>query len=378
MKWLRKQKLRGQLLGAFNRGGMYVKGPNDRPIYPIIHSVREDDGRREFVFTLPLGLDPGLLHRNDYVFHQQFGANIELKGEYKRFVLTVHNGLPVKVTYNWGDVASIISGMSLPIVCGINLRGEMVAYDMVSENRAGILIAGEPGAGKSTALRQILCTLIQSLGPQKLRLYLADLKRSEFHIFRGIAHTEGVYTTEEELLPALKTIKKEIARRGNLLDKAGLSHVDDLDKQLPYIVLCIDEYSLLKDNKEIEKIVGAISSLGRALGIYIIVSMQRPSYDLIPTKIRAMLSTRMGFRVADADNAKMIGTPGAENVVNPGRMICKIEKTEELQAPLLTIASAKQVLAPYKVERPAGKRPANVEVSNTNEPVFGVLDDDLT
>ncbi|WP_429472320.1 FtsK/SpoIIIE domain-containing protein [Neobacillus sp. B4I6] len=40
------------------------------------------------------------------------------------------------------------------------------------------LISGEPAAGKSTQLRNILATLIQRKTPDELHIYLWDLKMS--------------------------------------------------------------------------------------------------------------------------------------------------------------------------------------------------------
>ena len=84
-------------------------------------------------------------------------------------------GIPTKFKFNWSDIEKTIKGYKMPIVAGIGVHGELVAYDMVKENRANLIIIGEPGAGKSTQLRQILTTWIKHVGADRLKMYLADL-----------------------------------------------------------------------------------------------------------------------------------------------------------------------------------------------------------
>jgi S-DNA-T family DNA segregation ATPase FtsK/SpoIIIE len=373
---------RVRLVKAFRLADLAIKHTtvNGKTIrkFPTIHSVKFFDERTEFVFTVPNGLDPKNVRKQSYVFRQVFGRSTELRGDLKRFVLNVYSrSLSPEIAYSYDDIAPVINGMKLPIVCGKNLRNEYVAYDMVGENRANILIAGEPGAGKSTQLRQILCTLIQTLRPHQLRLHLADLKRSEFGLFRGISHVAGVYVDEDHLLDDLTQLRQEIERRGDLLDRAGKTHIDHLRVRLPYIVVCIDEYSMVHDNADIESMIQKIGSLGRALGMYLIISMQRPSHDLLATKIRSLLSTRMGFRVAERTDAKMMGTPGAEDIKQAGRLICRIEQAEELQAPFLSEDKARRLLAPYRETGSYNSQnniPQNFAESRT--PLFGQLGGD--
>ena len=56
----------------------------------------------------------------------------------------------------------------------------MITYDMVEANTPHLLIAGETGSGKSSMVRVVLSTLIQYMSPDKLHLYLGDLKTLNF------------------------------------------------------------------------------------------------------------------------------------------------------------------------------------------------------
>ncbi|WP_418766723.1 FtsK/SpoIIIE domain-containing protein [Mesobacillus zeae] len=57
------------------------------------------------------------------------------------------------------------------------------------------MIAGETGSGQSTQMRSVLTTLIKALPPDRMELYLCDLKRSEFHLFRQAEHVRGLFAS---------------------------------------------------------------------------------------------------------------------------------------------------------------------------------------
>ena len=288
--------------------------------------------------------------KKDYVFKQHFGKNILFEGDLKRFVLTISNySLPKSLTYNKKEIFPELSGFQVPIVCGKGKDG-WVIYDAVTEPNS--LISGEPGAGKSTQARSIITTLIQYKKPEELHIYLGDLKLSEFFLFEGVKHVKSVCVYPEDMARMLKHLHKELRRRGELLKKHRVSHITKLQEKPPFILLAIDEIVMIMDHKEMKKQIVQLVSLGRALGIYCILSLQRPSHDILDTKIRSLLTVRMGFRTTDASNSKIIGTPGSERMSKetPGRFLIKRDDITELQAPYLTEEKAEEILAAYRVD----------------------------
>jgi DNA segregation ATPase FtsK/SpoIIIE, S-DNA-T family len=354
--FIRNQSAKARLRRCFKSAGLinkYKNGDKDVTIYPKIHDVKFDTENQSirYVFTLVNGTDPKEVLKKEYVFNQFFGKNIELEGDYKKFKLTVYQkGLVKELTYKYKDLETAIKGLKVPIVCGKDRNGNWIVYDAITEPNA--LISGEPGSGKSTQLRSILTTLIKYKSADELHLYLGDLKMSEFHLFKGVQHVKGIAVFPDELEKMLKKVYKEMLDRAKLLNAAGVMHVDKLpsDKKIPYILLAIDEIVMVMDNKELKKMLVQIDSLGRALGIYNILSLQRPSHDILDTKIRSLLTVRMGFRTVDLSNSKMIGTPGSEKISreHPGRFILKRDSLEEIQAPYLKEEKAEKILIAYK------------------------------
>lgn len=378
-----KLKARKKLIEAFKVAGIHI-GTAEHYIFPKIRNVTTTEHSTKITFTFPTGLDPNLLKKNYFVFQQIFGKNIEIEGEIKTFQLTVFKAaIPSILKYDYEKFSPRLTEMKLPIVAGADINGNIVVYDMVKNPH--LLIAGETGSGKSTQLRSVLTTLIKAIPPKRLELYLCDLKRSEFHLFRHIGHARGLYHSAREMISMLQYLQKEMQNRGDLLDRHEVSHIDDLKSPPPYIILCIDEVALLQDEKDLMKLVEEISAIGRALGVFLILSMQRPDSKILDGKLKNNLTVRMGFKCADLINARIVGTPGSEKLKQEGRMLLKLPKfseTREIQAPYLSLNSAKKLLEGYKSikgkdahEAPSMHFEKELDTKEIQENIFGVLDE---
>ncbi|RDW15943.1 FtsK/SpoIIIE domain-containing protein [Oceanobacillus chungangensis] len=343
-----EKKLKEILHKSFVNGKFYHEN-NGMKVYPTILKFETKNNRLTFVFNVPKGLSCEEFEKRSYVFKQHFGMFINLDMNERRGVLKVYPRGLHKFKYNYDDVTEDLEG-KIPIVCGRSLEGDIFSFDLVKNPH--VLIAGETGSGKSSAIRVILTTLIKQKNPSEIQLILGDLKRSEFHLFKRIEHVEGVYYSADTLRPVLNKVKKEMTKRGDKLDAAEVNSIDELKEKLPYIIVCIDEVVLLKKETDIMDILEEISSIGRSLGVFIILSMQRPDSKLLDGKLKVNLTVRMGFITADAINAKIIGTPGSEKLTTPGRMILKTNSSlQEIQCPLLENKKAKKLLEPFKVAK---------------------------
>ncbi|WP_161957653.1 FtsK/SpoIIIE domain-containing protein [Bacillus amyloliquefaciens] len=342
--------------------------------FPKIHEIKIEDGFTRYTFTLLNGMNPSDVKKKEFVFRQVFGNNIEIKGDLKKYVLHVYNSeMKKQYKYKVKDALAATCNLSLPVLCGINRHGHLFSYDMVSVPH--LLIGGRTGSGKSTQLRQLLTTLILSKRPEELELYLGDCKKAEFHLFRNVEHVKANVVQETHIQQMLIHLKTEMDKRADLLDVFAVAHIDDLpkDRRLPYIVLCIDEFVMLRKNKLIMDSLLELTALGRALGIFVILSMQRPVASVLDTTARSNLSVAMGFRVRDAIESKVLCTPGAEKITVQGRFYMDTNgEMTELQSPLLTLEEAKKLLEPFKI-MPSNTKPVNDSTDN-DDSIFGRLE----
>ncbi|MFJ7680351.1 FtsK/SpoIIIE domain-containing protein [Peribacillus sp. NPDC097198] len=358
-EFIDRQSAKIELKKAFKNAGLiqkYKNGSKEITIYPKIHEIKIDKDNKtlRYTFSLLKGTDPKEMIKKEYVFKQHFSKNIEIEGDLKNYVLTLHAS-PLNndnVPYNFEEISNIINRKKFvfPIVTGKDNNGLLRVYD--ATNNPNLLIFGEPGSGKSSILHVILSTLIQLYEAEELQLYLADFKMSEFNVYEDVKHVKSVSYLIKELAPALSYLKIELAKRGSLLKKHKVRHINKLPKESkpPYIVLAIDEFVMIKDETIMSDLL-QIASLGRAYGIYLILSMQRPSHSILSTDIRGVLSVRMGFRTVDKKNAQIGETPGSEKISknDKGKFLLNLDDLLELKAPYLNEEATERILENYKV-----------------------------
>jgi S-DNA-T family DNA segregation ATPase FtsK/SpoIIIE len=336
-----------RLRHCFHAAGLcrqWTIGKNTYEVRPIIHAVQRKLSETVLTFTLPTGMDPASVRKADYAFKQEFGRNTVVAGDLKKF--TVHifrHKMPAEINYKPEDIKAAINDTALPIIVGYDQTASLVSYDM--RTHPHLLIAGETGYGKSTELRAVLTTLM--LHRPSVRFVLADLKRSEFHVFRKCAPVDALCTDADQLSIALDKIMNELKKRGKLLDDKGLTSTAETD--LPDIVVAIDEVALLKKEKKIMTAIEDISAIGRALGVYLILSMQRPDAQVLDGKLKNNLTVRLSYKQADKINSRIVlGRPGAEDLTHPGRGLLKIMDTRVVQSPCLDVTRARQMLDPIR------------------------------
>ncbi|MEK7019582.1 FtsK/SpoIIIE domain-containing protein [Bacillus sp. FSL R9-9410] len=382
-EWFHKQNLKNRLIGVFGKAGLYVDHQTRGgkvPIYPKIHDISSTQERVRYVFTILNGLDPKNIEKKWFCFQQILGHNVAIEGDIKRFVLNVFHsdaGLQ-QYNYSFKQWQPSLKQHRLPVVVGRDQFGNMIVYDMVEANTPHLLIAGETGSGKSSMVRVVLSTLIQHMSSDKLHLYLGDLKNSEFHFLRRVKHVKEVCMEEIEMKIMLHKVWKEIRERRKLMEEYEVDHIDEYNKmnpdnQKPYILLAIDEVAMLQDEKECMTIVGKISAVGRSLGVFLILSMQRPDAKVLDGKLKLNMTVRMGFKCDNTINSNIMGTPGSEHLEQSGQMILKLNGLKKVQAPYLGLSKAKQIIEPYCTpkEDMTLRNPLQEEI-----PLFGVLDDE--
>jgi S-DNA-T family DNA segregation ATPase FtsK/SpoIIIE len=362
-----------RLRQCFRSAGLSHRRKISNNIYeviPIVHSVQHKLSEVIITFTLPAGMDPKSIKKADYVFKQEFGRNTTVDGDLKKFTVHVYKkSMPKKLKYSWSLVEPVIQKMDLPIVTGVDLTGTMQAFDL--RNFPHVLIAGQTNYGKSSALRSILTTLMLYKSPNDLRFVMGDLKFSELTLFRGYAHVESVSTSALTLAIELAKVRRELDRRGHMLEKARALKTTEIGG-IPDIIVCIDEVALLKDEKEVMKLLQDISAIGRALGVYLILSMQRPDSDVLDGKLKNNLNVRISFKQADKVNSKIIlDRPGAEKLPCPGRAIVMTNDTGVVQAPFLDADGVDQLLGHLNTPAPSI---LHEDVLEQEQVEFGVLE----
>jgi len=251
--------------------------------------------------------------------------------------------------YEWNP-EPYLEKMSLPFPVGYSHRGLEVC-DLASLPH--ILDAGTTFSGKSTFLHG----LVASLGVlPNVCLAVIDLALLEFSYVKPYAFFAGEVDTA---LALLKYVEKEMFRRRAILEREGVVKIQDYKKKdLPFIVLIIDEFSFFnpagiadKEEKSLRqqchRSVANIAAMARKVGIHLVIATQRPDRDTLPGNIKANLPGVLAFKTVNRKNSEIILDDGAAaelpNV--QGRVIWQVGVNQkEIQVMYCSPEQAKKIL----------------------------------
>jgi S-DNA-T family DNA segregation ATPase FtsK/SpoIIIE len=222
-----------------------------------------------------------------------------------------------------------------------------------------LLVAGQTFGGKSNFLHWLL---IQLTNCDNVKLFVIDLKRMEFELYKN--HALVSYRLPEAI-KTLEYLHREMQRRMDFLASHGCVKIQDYEGELPFNILVVDEFSQLcpqlatgEDDKKMRKYAHSLLvdliCLARALGEHIIISTQRPDADILPGQLKANIPASIVFKVRNGvnsriclDNDKAAYLPDIK-----GRCIYQFQKEIELQVPYVNIKQIPLLLPSEPMTKP--------------------------
>jgi S-DNA-T family DNA segregation ATPase FtsK/SpoIIIE len=234
------------------------------------------------------------------------------------------------------DRVPVAPGLSMfdPMFIGIDEFGHHVNLDVVYHN---LLIAGEPGGGKSGLVNLAAATGALA---DNTRLVLFDAKWVELGPYMDVADEfigdeidKGISVMRRLLTVARNRYLWILSQRRRKVCREDL---------LSVIVTIIDELAMFttvlgteQQQKEFEQLLRGLVSLGRACGMPVIAATQRTSWDIIPASLRDLFGYRCAFHCATVGSSDVIlGAGLAEmgfdasmiNAENPGEALLRAGK----------------------------------------------------
>ena len=90
--------------------------------------------------------------------------------------------------------------------------------------------------------------------------------------------------------------------------------------KMPYYVCVIDEWAdLVMQDKSVDDPVQRLGQKARAAGIHVMIATQRPSAEILSSKIKANIASRICMGVVDSMNSLIVlDQTGAEKLNTPG------------------------------------------------------------
>lgn len=212
-----------------------------------------------------------------------------------------------------------------PIPIGLDDNGDEVATSFYGQS---ILIGGNPGSGKSVAMRVILAGLAAS---RNVCLVGIDPKHAELSMWRPRFNRLVLGNEVEPTVTLLDELLAEVQSRAEYLATTQSATLQPTNEN-PWVVLVIDEWAEIgasgdvKQRAHIGGLLRRYLSLGRAVGCTAILVTQRPTNDSIDVGTRALTTHRFALKCGDRHQAEAIlgvGTFSLEQLHSsaPGRAL---------------------------------------------------------
>ncbi|HET7414322.1 MAG TPA: FtsK/SpoIIIE domain-containing protein [Arthrobacter sp.] len=270
----------------------------------------------------------------------------------------------------------------LEALIGVGRTGDM-SLDLQRDG-PHLLLAGTTGSGKSELLRTLILSLCMSRSPSLVNFLLVDFKGgSGLGPLRRLPHSVGLLTdlSSESVQRAMESLRAEVRRRESLFaeveagDLASYRRLRDPgQEEVPHLVIVIDEFRML-----LEEVPAAmdellrIASIGRSLGLHLIMATQRPQ-GAISADIRANITTSISLRVQTAmESQDILGSSEAAGIslASPGRAYLK--RSGE---PAQGFQSASSALMSILKDPVRVRLPEQVLLDNSDSPMIRQMESD--
>lgn len=193
-----------------------------------------------------------------------------------------------------------------PVYVADDETGRPVHLDF--SDQVGIILAGEPGSGKSVGLANIAAHAALSLD---CRLTLIDGALVELGIWRACAdefvgpdidHAIAVIERQEQEITACCEMLLDTRRRKISRGDGEPMHVTFVD-ELAYYSATVGTKA---QKEKFSTCLRGCSARGRKCGYLYIIATQRPSSDIVPTSLRDLFGYRWAFRCATDDSSDVV------------------------------------------------------------------------
>lgn len=303
---------------------------------PILKSKTDKDYSIIYHFTLPAGLSEHDFHQKEEAIQNYIGKEINIGYGFKEIIIEEYKN-EMKRFYEYEPIK--LTGR-VPILIGYDRKEELISCDL-SDGEPHLLIAGQTGGGKSTAIRCIITNLIVTTN---VKLHLIDLKNGvELRLFADSSHVLTFSRNMSQAQAVLQQINMEVDRRYDLFYKEHAKDINEYNHRHPYNgmdyqVLVVDEFADFQSEKAALSILEELGRKARACGIHMILSTQRPDAKIINGTIKANIPTVLGLKSMNEVNSRIIiDENGLEKLHGKGHGLFKREgKITEIQVPFVS------------------------------------------
>jgi len=167
-----------------------------------------------------------------------------------------------------------------------------------------LIVSGTTGSGKSSYLDLMITAMIYRDHPEPPAMVFIDSIQNRFSRYDRLPNTIYYGKNDRNSLEILEKLLRGYYKE---------------------VVVFIDDYANFRETlgEQVDTVVSKLVRDGREIGVHLIISVQRPSVNILPGEIKAAIPNRIAFRVAaSVDSVTIIGEKGAE-VLGIGEFLFK-------------------------------------------------------
>ena len=339
----------------------------DDKIPLLVNEIQSENGE-QYVYHLPVGLSINDVEKAHEKIENALKQRVKIEkaNNYNIIITTFTKDLSNMYKFNCSYLKNKI--MMLSAGYSQNINGECLETIDLNSSDCHMLICGTTGSGKSEFLRHLLTQFIlQTEGKKdKGQLWITDLKGGvTTKIFSRAANCIKYTILPSECKKMMSELHEIMMQRYLQLNNANCVDYKEYNKKFrskPMVpmIFVIEEYSLIFNDKEATELMFLLLTLSRAANISVILTIQRPDFKTLDTRIKANLKTTVCFKVKyDVDSEIVLGHGNyiASRVLKdapPGRGILNDEKHSDVvfQSLFMTTNDIESTLKQYLTKKP--------------------------
>ncbi|MGL5647847.1 MAG: FtsK/SpoIIIE domain-containing protein [Clostridium sp.] len=271
------------------------------------------------VVALPDGMDFETLEGKIKTLEQKLECRIAFNRKGRRNVENIEfiEKMPMNIPFR------LVKVKPWEICTGLDYTGSPMIEDMTKTPH--MVNSGTTGSGKSFCIDHILINLIAHNSPSELELYLLQMEKDDMILYEDVKHCRAYATENRQFYLIMQHIEKIMKERSKKIApyrrKALASsylEYNKLNSQQPMstIYVVIDEIASLfnlkgvkKEVKKIREYVGAmverVAQIGRAVGVFLILSVQRPTVNMFSSFVKSMMNVTLGFKQENSKSSEV-------------------------------------------------------------------------
>ena len=325
--------------------GCGIKSKKDE--LPILANIFKTQHGHIYSFICPLGISTRDFQNKNIAIEELVECDkLEFKSEGDFInIITTETKLPEMIPYVQHKPKDLTK---LQICFGEDIYGKVITT--FDEANGHLLISGTSGGGKSCTTRVGLTSLVQNYKPSDVELWLGDFKIVELTPFQHTRLTTRFATEKFEIFQMVIDLHNEMKERYKKFTEYRTNDIRTYNSKVPKrmkmkrIVFFIEEIAEFYQNehikdkglkKYIDEVYEAmlkLSQQGRACGIHLWMTLQRPDSKTFPASIKANIPTRFCLATSDATNSEIIlgrGNTKASKLSGNGHAIVKNNEGEK-------------------------------------------------